>query len=77
MNMALRTPDQYIKSLQDNRTVFYRGTRVPDVTEHPVIGVAARHAAIDYQLAENPEHRTLCVMSDESGEYSRYYHILC
>jgi len=73
--MALRTPDQYLKSLQDNRTVYYRGTRVPDVTEHPVIGVAARHAAIDYHLAENPEHRELCVVSNETSEYSRYYQI--
>ena len=42
----MRTVDQYIESLRDERAVYYRGTRVPDVTRHPVIGVAVRHAAI-------------------------------
>ena len=46
--MPLRTVDQYIESLRDGRDVYYRGARVPDVTTHPVIGVAVRHASIDY-----------------------------
>ena len=73
--MALRTADEYLASLRDGRTVYYRGRRVPDVTTHPVIGVAATHAAIDYELADDPAHRDLCVVSDEAGEYSRYYQI--
>src|SRR4029078_8318376 len=52
-----------------------RGRRVDDVTAHPVIGVAPRHAAIDYQLADDPRWRHLAVASDEGGEYSRYYMI--
>ena len=73
--MPLRTAEQYLESLRDGRTVYYRGQRVPDVTTHPVIGCAARHAAIDYTLAHDPTHRDLCVVSDEAGEYSRYYKI--
>ena len=73
--MPLRTAEQYLESLRDGRTVYYRGQRVPDVTTHPVIGCAARHAAIDYTLAHDPTHRELCVVSDEAGEYSRYYKI--
>jgi aromatic ring hydroxylase len=71
----LRTPDQYIQSLRDGRRVFFRGQVVPDVTTHPVIAVAVRHASIDYQLAEEPQHRGLCVAEDESGEYSSYFKV--
>jgi aromatic ring hydroxylase len=55
--------------------VFFRGERVDDVTRHPVMGVAVQHASIDYQLAEDPAHRDLTVVSDQTGEYSRYYQI--
>ena len=73
--MPLRTADQYLESLRDGRSVYFRGQRVPDVTQHPVIGVAAQHAAIDYRMAHDPAHRDLCVVADEGGEYSRYYQI--
>jgi 4-hydroxybutyryl-CoA dehydratase / vinylacetyl-CoA-Delta-isomerase len=73
--MPLRTPDQYLQSLKDGRTVYYRGERVPDVTAHPVTGLAARHASIDYQMAEDPRYRDLAVVPGENGagDYSRYY----
>ena len=73
--MPLRSVDDYVRSLRDGRTVFFRGARVPDVTTHPVISVAVRHASIDYRLAEDPQHRDLCVVRDADGEYSRYYQI--
>jgi hypothetical protein len=41
--MGLRTPDQYKASLRDGRAVFFRGEKVPDVTAHPVIGIAVNH----------------------------------
>jgi 4-hydroxybutyryl-CoA dehydratase / vinylacetyl-CoA-Delta-isomerase len=73
--VPLRTPDQYLASIRDGRAVWYRGERVPDVTAHPVIGLAARHACLDYEMADNPEYRDLAVVSGENGdgEYSRYY----
>src|SRR5262245_26238056 len=73
--MALRSVEQYIESLRDNRTVFFRGERVPDVTEHPVIGVAVRHAAIDYELAVDPRHRDLAVFTENDETFSRYYQV--
>ena len=73
--MPLRTADEYLESLRDGRTVYYRGARVSDVTTHPVIGLAAKHAAIDYTLAHDPAHRDLCVVDDGAGEYSRYYQV--
>jgi 4-hydroxybutyryl-CoA dehydratase/vinylacetyl-CoA-Delta-isomerase len=73
--MPLRSVEEYVESLRDDRTVYYRGERVADVTRHPVIGVAVKHAAIDYQLADDPRHRDLTTVVDENGEYSRYYQI--
>jgi len=73
--MSLRTVDAYVNSLRDGRTVYFRGRRVEDVTTHPVISVAVRHAAIDYRLAEDPRHRALCVIGEGSDEYSRYYQV--
>src|SRR5919202_6086458 len=67
--MPLRTADQYLASLRDGRRVYYRGRRVEDVTAHPVIGLAARHAAVDYEMAEDPRYRDLAVVDGRS----RYY----
>lgn len=64
--MPLRTPEQYLESLRDGRRVYYRGQLVPDVVAHPVIGLAARHASIDYQMAEDPRFRDLAVMDGTS-----------
>ena len=75
--MALRTPQAYQASLQDERVIYYKGERVKDVTTHPVLGVAVRHASIDYQMAEEPRYRDLAVVHDpQTGEaMSRYYHL--
>lgn len=71
----MRSADEYKASLRDDRTVFFRGRRVEDVTTHPVLKVAVDHAAIDYQLAEDPDTRSLAVAEDPAAgeEISRYY----
>jgi len=71
--MGLRTPQQYIDSIRDERTVFYRGEKVADVTTHPVIQKAVHHAALDFEMAEDPQYRDLAVVKDSAGDYSRYY----
>jgi aromatic ring hydroxylase len=68
----MRTAEEYIASLRDGRSVFYRGERVEDVTTHPVLRVAVQHAALDYRMAEDPRFRDLAV--DDEG-YSRYFHV--
>ncbi|MEO8538442.1 MAG: 4-hydroxyphenylacetate 3-hydroxylase N-terminal domain-containing protein [bacterium] len=73
--MGLRTPQQYIDSVRDDRTVFYRGEKVADVTTHPVIKKAVHHAALDFEMAENPEYRDLAVVKEGADEYSRYFKI--
>jgi 4-hydroxybutyryl-CoA dehydratase/vinylacetyl-CoA-Delta-isomerase len=75
--MALRTPQAYKTSLQDERVIYYKGERVKDVTTHPVLRVAVQHASIDYEMAENPRYRELAVVHDpQTGEeISRYFHL--
>src|SRR5688500_11502317 len=46
--MPLRTAAEYVESLRDERTVYFQGERVPDVTAHPVIARAIRHASVDF-----------------------------
>src|SRR5436190_1354088 len=73
--MGLRTPQDYIDSLRDGRTVYYRGAKVEDVTTHPVIQKAVHHAALDYEMAEDPATRDLAVVEEGADRYSRYYKI--
>ncbi|MGH8875592.1 MAG: 4-hydroxyphenylacetate 3-hydroxylase N-terminal domain-containing protein, partial [Acidimicrobiia bacterium] len=62
--------------LRDTREVYYRGARVADVTEHPELGLAARHAALDFRLAEDPRHRELATYQSPDGEScSAYYRV--
>jgi len=73
--MGLRTPQQYFDSLHDGRTVYFRGEKVDDVTTHPVIKKAVHHAALDYEMAEDPATRDLAVVEEGGDRYSRYYKI--
>ena len=73
--MGVRTPEQFLDGLRDDRTVYYRGQRVKAVPDHPELGIAARHASIDFELAENPKFREIAVHSEDGEEYSAYYRI--
>ncbi|MGH7265232.1 MAG: 4-hydroxyphenylacetate 3-hydroxylase family protein [Candidatus Rokuibacteriota bacterium] len=74
--MGLRTSQQYLKSLRDGRTVYYRGERVADVTTHPEIGPGVKHAALEYASAQDPEHAELCTYTDPTGaRSSRYFKV--
>lgn len=73
--MGLRTADQFLAGLRDDREVYYRGQRVSAVPDHPEIGIAARHAAIDFGLADDPESRDLAIYREGNEECSAYYRI--
>lgn len=72
--MGLRTASEYLQGLRDGRTVYFHGSAVPDVTRHPHLGIAARHAALDFELAEEARCRELFTWTDAGGDvHSRYY----
>ena len=43
--MGIRTAQQFLDGLRDDREVYYRGERVAVITNHPELGIAARHAS--------------------------------
>ena len=71
--MALRSADQYLAGLRDGRFVTFKGKRVEDVTDHEHLGIGARHTALDFELAEMPEHRDLFTWTHDGQRHSRYY----
>ncbi len=73
--MGLRTPAEYVESLRDGREIWYRGQRVDDVTTHPVIGKAVRHAVIDYEMAESEHYRELATYEEDGEQHSRYFKV--
>lgn len=73
--MGLRTAAEYLEGLRDNRTIYFRGERVPDLMEHPELRVGAEHTALDYRLAEDKVTQELFTeVFPETGErVSRYF----
>ena len=73
--MGLRSAEEYKAGLRDDRVVYAKGEQVEDVTCHEDLGIAVEHAALDFHLAEDPEHSELMTWEDpESGERcSRYF----
>ena len=65
--MALRTPEQFVESLRDNREVYVKGKRVPDVTEHPYLRIGIATACVDYQIAQDKDNAEFAVI-EEDGE---------
>jgi len=72
----LRSADEYRKGLADARRVHYQGRQV-DVLTEPDLRVAVDHAAIDFDVAHDPAHRELAVVTDAvTGEESSAYYAL-
>jgi aromatic ring hydroxylase len=68
--MPLRTASEYVDSLRDGRTVWFRGTRVEDVTRHPVIARGVRQACVDFELAHDPAMAALAVVDGNSRYFA-------
>lgn len=74
--MALRTADDYRSSVADGRRIWYQGKQIADIRDEPDLVVALDHAAIDYELAADTQHRDLAVDTDDNGEsFSAYYRL--
>ena len=73
--MALRSAAAFKQGLKDGRAVYSLGEKVEDVTAHPDLGIAVDHVALDYEMAEDPEHSDLMAWDDPAtGERcSRYF----
>lgn len=64
--MAIRSGEQYLKSLQDGRSIFVNGERVDDVTAYPAFqGVLATLAAL-YDAQSDPDLAPILTTTDFS-----------
>lgn len=66
--MAVRTPEEYFKSLKDDRVIYCLGERVKEVTEHPFLKICANWCAAYYVLVQDPRFRDLFTAKNEEGE---------
>jgi len=74
--MPLRSPEEFLHSLRDDRRVIYRGQAVEDVTAHPHLGRGAAHVAVDFRLAHERSAEPLFVDRDDPDRpASRYFTI--
>jgi aromatic ring hydroxylase len=48
----MRTKENYLKSLADGREIYYRGQKIKNIAEHPVLKIAAIHSAKLYDLTD-------------------------
>ncbi len=73
--MGLRSAAEFKEGLRDGRVVFYRGTRVEDVTTHHDLGIGVEHVALDFELAEDSDHQALMTWMDPglNEQISRYF----
>lgn len=65
----MRTKEEYLSSLNDGREVYYRGKRVDNIANHPVLKIAANHAGKLFAI------QSRAVNDKELGETSRYFPI--
>jgi 4-hydroxyphenylacetate 3-monooxygenase len=63
----LRTGQQYVESLRDDRVVFYKGERVEDVTTHEATAGGIRQIADIYDLQFDPEAQNVLTYVRDDG----------
>ncbi len=66
--MALKTPQQYLETLNDGRVVYCDGKRVPDVTKHPILKITNNWVAMDYVMSNDPRYQDLLTDIDKDGD---------
>lgn len=71
------TGSEYLKSLQDNREVYFQGKKITDVTDHPATKNAAHSVARLYDALHAPEHKSIlcCETEDGSGYTHRSFRL--
>lgn len=73
--MALKTYEQFLESLRDDRIVYFDGEKVPDVTQHPVMKLSLNMMGMDFLIAEDPAYakfRHIILDTNEAGEEIRF-----
>jgi len=67
--MTLKTPEDYIASLNDGRVTYWDGEKIDDITRHPRFRVPIAIAARDYDHSD-PRRKEVMTYADETGSRS-------
>jgi 4-hydroxybutyryl-CoA dehydratase/vinylacetyl-CoA-Delta-isomerase len=76
--MALKTSDEYVKSIADLDLVIYMmGERIEDYTNNPIIRPSLNSMAMTYELAQYPEYEELMLATSHltGTKVNRFTHI--
>lgn len=75
--MPLKTPDQYLKSIQRDVNLYVFGEKVKKFWEHPVIAPSIRTAMMTYKMAQTEEYRPLMTATSNltGNTINRFTHI--
>jgi aromatic ring hydroxylase len=66
-NAGIRSADEYLAGLQDNREVWHQGERISDVTSHPAMARGANTLASFLQRQHEPELQDKLTYLDDDG----------
>jgi len=66
--MALKTIEQYLDSIRDDRVIYLDGKKVEDVTTDPILKHLVNYAAADYEMALDPKWQDLLTEVMPNGE---------
>ncbi|MFH1031229.1 MAG: 4-hydroxyphenylacetate 3-hydroxylase N-terminal domain-containing protein [Chloroflexota bacterium] len=66
--MAIRTPKEYMASLNDGRVIYVHGKKYTDVTGHPLLRLALERCLMDYVMAQETKYKDLVIEKDDNGE---------
>jgi 4-hydroxybutyryl-CoA dehydratase/vinylacetyl-CoA-Delta-isomerase len=70
--MALKSPQEYIESIRDDRVVYCMGERVKDVTQHPLLKICLKWMAMDYVMQQDPKYQSLITEQTEDGDRTSF-----
>jgi 4-hydroxybutyryl-CoA dehydratase/vinylacetyl-CoA-Delta-isomerase len=67
--LMIRTAEQYIESLRDNRVIYYNGEKIPDITKHPKFQGSINSRALSYILYQHPTFKDLLTIEENGDRY--------
>ena len=65
----IRTPKQYVESLNDGRVIYLDGEKIPDITKHPAFKGSINARALCYALYDDPKFRDLLTIEEDGDRF--------
>ncbi len=65
----LRTAKQYVQSLNDGRTIYLNGEKIPDITKHTAFKGSINSRALTYELYDHPKFKDLLTIQEKGDRF--------